>query len=217
MQLQTAGRHPWAICAVLTSDVGMEELIKHICSFLSVTDGKDRAALWRFFDPRVFSLVMAIYSDKQRTKLLGPIREWRFPWRSHWWTVIGERYIPDPLDNFDTVLPNKAQWMLLNLSKLLDQVLLQVERDKLLSTSGCLDLQKKALALLEQGSSEMHFSESSELIDYAYCGVYYGSAFLSHSKLQHAKADLASGALNWWAFKDSFDFSILLPKHNDIQ
>jgi hypothetical protein len=194
----------------------MEDLIKHICSLLSITDGDDRPVLWRFFDPRVFSLVMAIYSDEQRKKLLGPIREWRFPWRGHWWSVIGEHYESKPLDNFDTVLPNKAQWMILKLSKILDQVLLKVEQKNLLSTSACLDLQEKALVLLQEGSSEMNFSEPSELTDYAYCGVYYGAPFLLHSKFQNAKADLAIGALNWWEFKESFDFDTLLPKRKDI-
>jgi hypothetical protein len=216
MQLQHVGRHPWAVCAVITSDVGLEKLTKHISSLLSVTDGDGRPVLWRFFDPRVFSLVMAIYSDEQRIKLLGPIREWRFPWRGHWWCVIGEQYNPSQLNDLDTTFPTKSQWSLLKLSKLLDRVLLQVERDMALSTIGCLDVQTRALALLEEGSSEMHFSEPSELIDYAYSGVYYGSAFLSHRKFQHAKADLAIGVLNWWTFKESFDFSTLLPKRKDI-
>ena len=32
MELQTVGRHPWAICAVLISDLNIEQLAKHIGS-----------------------------------------------------------------------------------------------------------------------------------------------------------------------------------------
>lgn len=215
MALQTAGRHPWAICAVLVSDLHIEELAKHIASLLSVVDDEDRAVLWRFFDPRVFSLVVSIYNAEQRSAVLGPICDWRFAWRGHWWSVSGEG---DRLSSlrFDLAWPTKAQWPLLRFSKLLEQVLLRVESDAPLAASDCLDVQHRATAYLKDASSEMNFSEPDEMIDYAYMCVTYGSAFLSHPQFKHARADLASGKLNWWTFRNLLDMRSLPPPGKEI-
>ena len=215
MKLQTAGRHPWAICAVLTSDLDIEELAKHIASSLSVVDDEGGAVLWRFFDPRVLSLVLAIYSAEQKNALLGPIREWRFAWRGHWWLASGEGDSPDLLRSFDVAWPTKVQWPLFRLSKLLDQVLLRTESDAPLDARDCLDFQRKAIVFLKQAVSEMKFSEPNEMIDYAFMCVKHGSAFLSHPQFMHAKAALASGELNWWTFKNLFDLRTLPSPDKD--
>lgn len=209
MELQTAGRHSWAISAVLVSDGDIEELSKHIASLLSVVDDDGRAVLWRFFDPRVFSLMMAVYSAEQKNALLGPLREWRFAWRGQWWLINGEGAVPASLQSFDIAWPSKVQWPLLRLSKLLDQVLLQVESDRQLVAADCLDVQRTALACLKEGASDLCFSEGSELIDYAVMGVKYGIAWLSNPKFKQAKADLTSGELNWWTFKNSLELNTL--------
>ena len=218
MTLQTAGRHPWAICAVLVSDLDIEELSKHIASLLSVVDDEDRVVLWRFFDPRVLSLVLTIYSAEQRNALLGPIREWRFAWRGHWWLTNGQGTTPNVLRSFDDAWPTKAQWPLFRLSKLLDQVLLRTESDAPLDASDCLDVQRKAIDFLKQAASEMNFSEPNEIIDYAFMCVKHGPAFLSHPQFKHAKADLASGKLNWWSFRNSLDLRTLPhPRQGNFQ
>ncbi|MEV4782148.1 DUF4123 domain-containing protein [Burkholderia sp. LMU1-1-1.1] len=209
MELQTAGRHPWAICGVLTSDLNIEELAKHIASLLSVVDDEDRAVLWRFFDPRVFSLLLTIYSAEQKNALLGPIREWRFAWRGHWWLANGEGDSPDLLRSFDVAWPTKVQWPLLRLSKLLDQVLLRLESDAAIAACDCLDVQHRAVVFLKEAATEMNFSEPNEMIDYAFMCVRHGPAFLSHPQFKHAKADLASGELNWWTFKNLLDLRTL--------
>ena len=215
MELQTAGKHPWAICAVLVSDLEIEELSKHVGSLLSVVDDEDHAVLWRFFDPRVFSLILAIYSAEQRAALLGPIREWRFAWRGHWWLASGKGISPNELRSFDVAWPTKAQWPLFRLSKLLDQVLLRIETDGPLDASDCLELQRQAIDFLKQAASEMNFSEPNEMIDYAFMCVKHGSAFLSHPQFKHAKAALASGELNWWTFKNLFDLRTLPSPDKD--
>lgn len=209
MELQTTGRHPWAICGVLISDLNIEELAKHIASLLSVVDDEDRAVLWRFFDPRVFSLLLTIYSAEQKKALLGPIREWRFAWRGHWWLANGEGDSPDLLRSFDVAWPTKVQWPRLRLSKLLDQVLLRLESDAAIAACDCLDVQHRAVVLLKEAATEMNFSEPSEMIDYAFMCVKHGSAFLSHPQFKHAQPALASGDLNWWTFKNLFDLRTL--------
>lgn len=209
MELQTTGRHPWAICGVLTSDLNIEELAKHIASLLSVVDDEDRAVLWRFFDPRVFSLLLTIYSPEQRNAVLGPVREWRFAWRGHWWLTSREGTTSNVLRSFDDAWPTNAQWPLLRLSRLLDQVLLRTEPDAPLDAGDCLDMQRKAIVFLKQAAAEMNFSEPNEIIDYAFMCVKHGSAFLSHPQFKHAKPALASGDLNWWAFKNLLDLRTL--------
>lgn len=205
LALQTAGRHPWAICAVLTADVEIEELSNQICQFLSVIDDDHRSVLWRFFDPRVFSLTMAIFNAEQRRSLLGPIREWRFAWRKHWWAVAGDACKVDPLYVIDMALPSQDQWPILRLSRLIEQVFLRLEGESSLNSADCLRVQQAAIACLAEASVKFRLQEPEDLIDFACLGVKYGQAFRSHPKLNHAKADLENGRLSWFAFTDSLD------------
>ena len=113
------------------------------------------------------------------------------------------------LRSFDDAWPTNAQWPLLRLSRLLDQVLLRTESDAPLDAGDCLEMQRKAIVFLKQAASEMNFSEPNEIIDYTFMCVKHGSAFLSHPQFKHAKAALVSGDLNWWTFKNLLDLRTL--------
>jgi hypothetical protein len=205
LKMQKAGAHAWTICAVLTTDVGIEELSEHLGRLLSATDDDNRPVLWRFFDPRVFSLSIAIFDAEQRRALLGPIREWRFVWRRHWWMTAGHPGKWDRLFDTDIALPNKRQWQPLGLARLIDQVLLQVERESPLTPADCLRIQQSASVYLAEASAELNLSEPEELVDFAYMCVKYGYNFRFHPKLKQAKPDLVSGRLSWFSFRRSLD------------
>lgn len=205
LALQVAGSHPWAVCAILTCESSIEELSEHIGCFLSVIDDSNRPVLWRFFDPRVFSLSMAIFTGEQRRGLLGPIREWQLAWRRHWWSVTSNSERTGRRPDLDAVTPNKQQWQMLRLSRLIDSVLLQLEQESPFTTSDCVRAQQAAIVYLNDASLELKLSESEDLIDFAYLALKYGRAFTEHPKLKHAKADLIAGRLGWFAFRNSLD------------
>jgi hypothetical protein len=203
--LQTAGKHAWTICGVLRTDVGIEKLAEHIGGLLSVIDDEDRHVLWRFFDPRVFSLMISTFSIQQKATLLGPIREWCFAWRQRWWTVMGDvTKCVRPFD-FDVELPTREQWPILRLSRLIDQVLLQLERESPMTSVDCLRAQQSTIIYLTEASAELNLTEAEDLIDFAYLGMKYGAALRSDLNLIGAKANLASGKLSWSVFRNAFN------------
>lgn len=203
LALQTAGRHPWAICAVLTSDSNVAEISEHISCFLSIVDEKSRPVFWRFFDPRVFSLLMAIFTVDQRMELLGPIREWQFAWLGNWWVATSNSEKSDYRPDVDTVAPSDAQWQILRMSRLVDGVLLRIATDSPLSHAECVRSQLLAIDCLPEGLLELHLSEPEDLIDFSYLCVKYGRVFRTSSKFKLAKPQLAARLLDWFTFRNS--------------
>jgi hypothetical protein len=205
LAMQRAGVHAWTICAVLTTDVGMEELSEHLGCLLRVTDDDNRPVLWRFFDPRVFSLTMTVFDSEQRRALLGPVQEWRFVWRRHWWMTVGHPSKWNRLFDNDMAVPDKRQWLTLGSARLIDQVLLQLECESPLEPADCLRAQQSVIAYLAEASAELNLSEPEELVDFAYMCVKYGHNFRFHPKLKQAKPGLVSGRLSWFSFRRSLD------------
>ena len=205
LALQTAGHHPWAICAVLTCESSVAEISEHIGCFLRMVDGQSRPVFWRFFDPRVFSLLMAKFTVDQRMELLGPIREWQFAWLGNWWTASSNSGKSGGRPDVDVVAPSEAQWQILRMSRLVDGVLLRIAQDSPLSHAECLRSQLAVIDYLAEGSLELHLSETEDLIDFAYLSLKYGHAFRTCPKFKLAKPELAARFLGWFTFRNSLN------------
>ena len=65
---------------------------------------------WRYYDPRVLSLTLAIFDTVQRQALLGPIKTWQFAWAGHRWQVPGPGVSSDTLDGYVPAWPRPEQW-----------------------------------------------------------------------------------------------------------
>ncbi|WP_420978171.1 DUF4123 domain-containing protein [Burkholderia gladioli] len=78
---------PPAICAWLDSEASVNVIAGHIAHHLVGSGIGGQSVFWRFHDPRVFSLALAILEPAQRRALLGPVKSWTFPWAGHGWRV----------------------------------------------------------------------------------------------------------------------------------
>lgn len=75
------------ICAWLDSEASGDAIREHIANHLVGPGAEGADVFWRFYDPRVMSLALAVLDPSQRQALLGPVTSWTFPWAGHYWCV----------------------------------------------------------------------------------------------------------------------------------
>jgi len=208
---ETSGDKPPVICAWLESPLDVDALAQHIVRFLIGPGSEGSPVFWRYYDPRVFSLAMALFLPAQKEALLGPITEWRFPWSQHWWTVPGPGHEIDPLGGRKPAWPTSNQWASLDHCDLIASVLVRMrDTQKNFSPSEALRYQRLADLALIAGKQHLKLADADELIEYALYSVRYGDAFLRHPKLDTAWNALADGTTNWAGLRDLLD-------HNDYR
>ncbi|MDN7718633.1 DUF4123 domain-containing protein [Burkholderia gladioli] len=78
---------PSTICAWLDSEASGDAIREHIANHLVGPGAEGADVFWRFYDPRVMSLALAVLDPSQRQALLGPVTSWTFPWAGHYWCV----------------------------------------------------------------------------------------------------------------------------------
>lgn len=194
------GQRPPVICAWLTCTLNIEALSRHVARFL-VGPGMDGASVvWRYFDPRVFSLAVTLFSSDQIHALLGPVVEWRFPWRSRWWSVFGPGQEADPLLGVTPAWPSANQWLSLQDSALIASVLIRLQDMQDtgdITDDTCLHLQRKITGSLLDARQRWHLSDKDELMEYALHCARYGKEFELYPKLAPAWSGLARGQTSW--------------------
>ncbi|MPV69209.1 DUF4123 domain-containing protein [Burkholderia sp. BE17] len=113
---------PPAICAWINSAVDVDALAEHIARYL-VGPGEDgQPVFWRYYDPRVLSLTLAVFDPTQRLALLGPVHEWCFAWAGHRWRSAGLGAEIVPSDDQSSGWPRLDQWPRINRSEIADQI-----------------------------------------------------------------------------------------------
>ncbi|WP_061937801.1 DUF4123 domain-containing protein [Collimonas pratensis] len=209
MLRETDGDRPPAICAWLNSTFDADTLKRHIARFLVGPGSDGGSVFWRYYDPRVFSLAMALFAPAQKEALLGPVTEWRFAWCRHWWSVAGPGRETDPLGGFKPAWPTDKQWSSLDHSELIAAVFAHIHDIRgPLSPVDILGYQREIDLALAGGRQYLKLTEFDELIEYTLLSVRYGDAFLRHPKLNSAWTDLAQGKINWIDLQNLLD-------HND--
>lgn len=82
---ETQVERPPVVCAWLDSD--SDAMSEHIARYLVGPGAGGKSVFWRYYDPRVLALALAILDTTQRDALLGPIKAWQFAWAGHRWSV----------------------------------------------------------------------------------------------------------------------------------
>ncbi len=113
---------PPVVCAWLDSEADADAISEHLARHLVGPGADGKAAFWRYYDPRVLTLTLAILDSMQQQALLGPIREWQFAWAGHRWSVTNAAI--EAADG-DRALgwPRPEQWTRMNHSEVADRVL----------------------------------------------------------------------------------------------
>lgn len=196
LKYQHAGEHAPVICAWLDCDLGIDELAVHIASGLSVVGIDGTMVFWRYFDPRVFSTTMALFSSAQRDALLGPVRGWHFVWCRNWWSVTPTAAHRDSLSDFLASWPTDQQWQRLLQSRVLNRILDKLGEDLALKPEDCLRHQRIALQYLADDAITAYLNED-DLSEFGYLCARYGAAYRLHEKLRHGWEALRCGEMNW--------------------
>jgi hypothetical protein len=113
---------PPVICAWIDSGADADAITEHIARHLVGSGVDGRPAFWRYYDPRVLALALAILDSTQREALLGPIREWQFAWAGHRWNIANARKEAAD-DDRPLGWPHPEQWSRINHSDVADRVL----------------------------------------------------------------------------------------------
>jgi hypothetical protein len=113
---------PPVVCAWLDSEATAEVVSDHLGRALIGPGVDGRPVFWRYYDPRVLALTLAVVDAEQRRALFGPIRTWRFAWAGHRWSVASDGSQPS-LDDRPPGWPRPEQWAHINRSEAADRVL----------------------------------------------------------------------------------------------
>lgn len=124
-QAEVSVERPPVVCGWIDSAVDADALVGHIAHYLIGPDVNGKPVFWRYYDPRVFVLALAVFSAEQQRALLGPIQAWRFPWASHVWSVAGPGVESNPTDQ-PLGWPRSDQWSRINRSDAAEQVRLRL-------------------------------------------------------------------------------------------
>lgn len=198
MRREAHSEYPPVICAWLACASDSAALQRHIQRFLHGPGADGQPVLWRYYDPRVFPLVMHAFSAEQSQALLGPITNWRFVWCGRWWSVTGSGIEADRLDGQRPAWPDSRQWALLERSVLAREILTRCDATTTgVSDAACLNLLKQIDSALFKARQQWPIIAQHELADYAIHCIKYGNAFLYHEKLQAAWRELAQGKIDW--------------------
>lgn len=199
---QAAYMRPPGICAWLIPACTESELVRHLASYLIAPTPGGNDVLWRYFDPRVFSLAMLMFLKQQRDSLLCLISEWRFIWCRQWWSVAGALQRPDPLFDHDAVRPTAAQWRVMARSALVAQILRRFDRRGAMPASTCLVFHQRVIQALDQAEQQYKLKDEGYLAEYAFLRARYGAAFVNHFRLVDEWRKLESGESSWPEIRD---------------
>jgi Domain of unknown function (DUF4123) len=204
---QIEEQHPFAICAILNSEVDIDELAEHIAQFITGPGPDGKGLLWRYFDPRVFSTTVSSCSEIQRKALLGPIEKWQFTWFQKWWSVSGGREKVDALEIFDRAWPSPKQGLSISQSRMLNRVLNKLYSEEKMEIERLLAYQKTASEYLIEGLSFLHLNDEEDRVEFAYLCTKYGMTYRQHPRLRMAWLALQNGEISWTEVRLQLDIA----------
>jgi hypothetical protein len=190
---ETAAERPPVVCAWIDSDADVDTLAEHIARYLVGPGTTGRPVFWRYYDPRVLSLTLAIFDTAQRQALLGPIKNWQFAWAGHRWSVPGPGVSSDALDGYVPAWPRVEQWPRVDRSDIATRVL-----NRLPPVTGDEATHLPAeLDRIFSDAVQRGLTHAEDLADYAWHCRKYGPAFEQHPALVEAWPALAGGEVTW--------------------
>ncbi|WP_269506631.1 DUF4123 domain-containing protein [Burkholderia sp. IMCC1007] len=120
-QEEVTTERPPVACAWLDTEASADAVSEHIARHLVGPGAHGRIVFWRYYDPRVLGLTLAVLEPDQRHVLLGPIDAWQFAWAGYRWSVA----MPEMKTELDDQLigwPRPDQWPRLDRSEVVEQV-----------------------------------------------------------------------------------------------
>ncbi|MGY6239297.1 DUF4123 domain-containing protein (plasmid) [Burkholderia ambifaria] len=190
---ETVGDRPPVVCAWLDSDLDGDSLVEHIARFLVGPGADGKPVFWRFYDPRVLALTLAIFDPVQRQALLGAIQSWQFVWAGHRWSIPGPGVATDLLYGHAPAWPRPDQWPRINRSDAATQVVDRLSDVPVQEAA----LLPAALDRLFSDAAQFGLTQADDLADYAWHCVKYGSEFEQHPTLIDARRAIVDGRVTW--------------------
>jgi hypothetical protein len=191
---ETQDGQPPVVCAWIESLADTQTLAEHIARYLVGPNAAGQTVFWRYYDPRVFSLALAVLTDQQRNALLGPATAWRFIWAGYHWQVSGPGEAAPALDGYTPAWPQPNQWSRIDRSELVTRIIWQLEP---MSREQAAQLPSSIDRILTQGVEQAGLAEPDQLVDYALHCLQYGRAFAQHPKLADVWPALAKKQMDW--------------------
>jgi hypothetical protein len=187
------------VCAYLDTPVGLDEIATCLADrllVLPVHKNGNRslsAALWRFFDPRVFANLCWMLEPSSLDALTAPLSRWVFPWFGNWLefnAAAGEPRMPEMEQDAsqqerigDFARIDIDTWERAQRIPLINQVLARLDLPPELSW------QLRAAAAFQIESAlivaerRLRWDRPEDQIQYAEHAVRHGPAFLEHRGL----------------------------------
>lgn len=191
---ETSADRPPVVCAWLASDAAIDDIVGHIAQHLVGPDADGRAAFWRFYDPRVLALTLAVFGPVQRATLLGPVTDWQFPWAGHRWTAAGPGTPNDDSNGYMPVWPKPDQWLRISRSEAASRV---VDRLRSMAPEKAAQLPTQLDRIFTSVAGRGGLRDTDALADYAWHCVRYGEAFEQHPVVLEAWPALSQGVVYW--------------------
>lgn len=191
--MELVGERPPVACAWLDSNLDIDSLAQHIARYLVGPGVDGKPVFWRYYDPRVLALTLAIFDPAQRQALLGPIQAWQFIWAGHRWSVTGPGITIDMCEGHVPAWPHPDQWTRINRS---DAATLVVDRLSDVPVQEAAPL-PTLLDRLFSDAARFGLTQTDDLADYAWHCVKYGSAFEQHPMLVEARSEIVDGRVTW--------------------
>ncbi|UXU85863.1 DUF4123 domain-containing protein [Burkholderia sp. S-53] len=212
-QAEPHAERPPVVCAWLDSDDGIDVLAEHVARYLVGPGVDGKPVFWRYYDPRVLTLALTVLEPAQRQALLGPIRTWQFAWAGHRWAMRGPGIAADALEGHVPAWPTAEQWLRLNRSEVMTQVLNRLPVPSVDDAA----LLPSELDRILSDAMRHGLTDDDALTDYAWHCVKYGPAFERHPTLVDGWPLLAAGEITWPDIVMRFtpdDFASLEPSRH---
>ncbi|KAA0079011.1 DUF4123 domain-containing protein [Paraburkholderia sp. T12-10] len=85
---------PPVICAILECDKATHRLHSHLSARLALPKPEGEAAIFRYYDPRVFAHLRWILKREQLGALMGPVARWTYLDRQAGWVTVEGAKVP---------------------------------------------------------------------------------------------------------------------------
>lgn len=191
---ETSTDRPPVGCAWLASDASIEDLAHHIARYLVGPGADGRPAFWRFYDPRVLALTLAVFDPSQRSTLLGPVTDWQFAWARHRWIITGPGTPNDDSKGYTPAWPNPHQWSRISRSEAASRA---IDRLPAMVAEKAAQLPNELDRVFSAATDRGGMTDTDVLADYAWHCVRYGQAFEQHQVMLDAWPALSRGEIHW--------------------
>lgn len=191
---EAATTRPPVACAWIDCNASIDELARHIARYLVGPGENGRPVFWRYYDPRVLSLTLAVCDPAQRAALLGPAATWQFAWAGHRWAVAGPGKLEDEIDGHLSGWPRQDQWPRINRSEVAARV---VDRLPLMPAEHAARVPAALDSIFSDVARRGGPADADDLADYAWHCLHYGPAFEQCPALVDTWPALARGEIGW--------------------